>query len=230
MKARGGETVGGSAGSRSGRWSIIGPWLRSRSRWRAVPGGAALSSSLAGRPARHPPAADRGRPGSTGPWSVPGRSAGATGAPDRPAQRSADDVDHLVDIGVGLAMLRGGPDAALDVVLEDEDREGIDRGAQRGRLLEDVDAVLLALDHPGDPADLALHPRQAADQAGLVLGVAVTEVRGRRSGGATGRAGGHGRDSDRVMSSDDTPWGYPWATEGYRGRPARSSAARPPTG
>ena len=77
---------------------------------------------------------------------------------------------------VGLAALGGRPDAALDVVLEDQDRERVDRGAQGGRLLEDVDAVLLALDHPGDPADLALHPRQAADEAGLVLGVAVPEV------------------------------------------------------
>ena len=29
---------------------------------------------------------------------------------------------------------------------------------ERGGLLEDVDAVLLAFDHPRDPADLTLHP------------------------------------------------------------------------
>ena len=40
-------------------------------------------------------------------------------AADRPAERPADDVDHLVDVLVGLAALGGRPDAALDVVLED---------------------------------------------------------------------------------------------------------------
>ena len=100
------------------------------------------------------------------------------GAPDGPSERAPDDVDDLVHIGVGLAVLGGGPHAARDVVLEDDDRQGIDRGAQGGRLLEDVDAVLLALDHPGDAADLALHPRQAADELGLVLRIAVSEVAG----------------------------------------------------
>ena len=88
----------------------------------------------------------------------------ACAAADRAAQRAPDDVDDLVDVLVRLAPLRGRPDATLDVVLEDEDRHGVDGGAQRRGLLEDVDAVLLALDHPGDPTDLALHPRQPADQ------------------------------------------------------------------
>jgi hypothetical protein len=37
------------------------------------------------------------------------------------------------------------------VVFEDQDRQRIDGGPQCGGLLEDVDAILLALDHPGDP-------------------------------------------------------------------------------
>ena len=53
------------------------------------------------------------------------------------------------------------------MVLEDEDRQRVDGGAQRRGLLEDVDAILLALDHPGDAADLALHPRQATDELAL---------------------------------------------------------------
>jgi hypothetical protein len=64
------------------------------------------------------------------------------------------------------------------VVLEDEHGERIDGGAQGARLLEDVDAVLLALDHPADPADLALDPGEAADELRLVAGVAVAEVVG----------------------------------------------------
>ena len=82
------------------------------------------------------------------------RPAGA----DRPPERPPDDVHHLVDVGLGLSPLGGRPDTAGDVVLEHEDGERIDRGTQRGRLLEDVDAVLLPLDHPADPAGLTLDP------------------------------------------------------------------------
>ena len=45
----------------------------------------------------------------------------------------------------------------------------VDGGPQGGGLLEDVDAVLLALDHPGDAPDLALDPAEPADQRALVL-------------------------------------------------------------
>ena len=54
-------------------------------------------------------------------------------------------------------------------------------GPEGGGLLEDVDAVLVALDHPRDPADLALDPAQAPHELRLVLAVAVTERRGRRA-------------------------------------------------
>ena len=55
--------------------------------------------------------------------------------------------------------------------------DGVDRGPQGGGLLEDVDAVLLALDHPGDPADLALDAAEATDELGPVPRVAVAERR-----------------------------------------------------
>ena len=42
------------------------------------------------------------------------------GAADRAAERASNDVDNLLNVAVGLAALRGGPDAALDVILEDE--------------------------------------------------------------------------------------------------------------
>src|SRR3954451_7589724 len=141
----------------------------------------------AGDRTQHPPAGAVGRRKyrasafcwtarrSSGPLGAPRRS-GRPRAPDGPAEGAPDDVDHLVHVRVGLAVLGGGPDAALDVVLEDEDRQGIDGRPQRRGLLEDVDAVLLALDHPGDAADLALHPRQTADELRLVLRIAVTEM------------------------------------------------------
>src|SRR6476646_9398351 len=99
-------------------------------------------------------------------------STGPGGPAHRSSERAPDDVDDLVDVLVGLALLRGGPHATADVVLEDHDRQRIDGGPQRSGLLQDVDAVFLALYHPGDSTDLALHPRQAPDQLGLVLRVA----------------------------------------------------------
>src|SRR6185369_5157342 len=130
-------------------------------------------------------------------WTIRGKprdpSTGPGGPAHRSPERAADDIDDLVDVLVGLALLGGGPDATTDVVLEDHDRQRIDGGPQRSGLLQDVDAVFLALDHPGDPTDLALHPRQAPDQLGFVLGIAVPEVGrgGLRGRGSTGRAGGH---------------------------------------
>jgi hypothetical protein len=75
------------------------------------------------------------------------------------------------------------------VVLEQQDRQRVHGRAQGGRLLEDVDAVLLALDHPGDPAHLPLHPGQAPDQLRAVLGVAVAKLVIVRSRGASAGVG-----------------------------------------
>src|SRR5262245_38342481 len=142
--------------------------------------GKAPSSTVSERACRPVSAERRG--------SRPQRRSGATalgrtGTPaDGATQRPADDVDHLVDVLVGLAALRGGPDAALDVVLKDHDRQRVDGGPQRRGLLEDVDAVLLALDHPGNAADLALHPGEPADQSRLVLRIGMAEVVRRRVG------------------------------------------------
>src|SRR5204862_548019 len=81
---------------------------------------------------------------------------------DRSAEGSSDDVHDLVHVGIGLAALGGGPDTSLDVILQDEDRQRVDGRAQGRRLLEDVDAVLVALDHPRDAPDLALHSGEPA--------------------------------------------------------------------
>ena len=100
----------------------------------------------------------------------------ASRASDGAAQCPADHVDDLVDVAVGVAVGRGGSDAAGHVVLEDEDRQRVHGRAQRARLLEDVDAVFLALDHARDAAHLALDPREPADQLRLVAGIAVAEM------------------------------------------------------
>src|SRR5436190_2296417 len=126
----------------------------------------------------------------------PGRgSAGAGAAANWPAEGSSHDVDDLVDVALGIALFRRGSNTALDVILEDQHRQRVDRGPQGAGLLEDVHAVLLTLDHPRDAPDLALDPRQPAEELGLVLCVAVTErgrpvVSGHGRGGIVGR---HGR-------------------------------------
>jgi hypothetical protein len=135
------------------------------------------------------------RVGGRGPRQADGLAARSRS--NRPAERPPDDVDDLIHVAVRIAVLGSRSNAALDVVLEDEHRERVHRGPKGGCLLEDVDAVLLALDHPGDAADLALDAGEAPDQLRLVLRVAVPEVVGVGlgharmipPGGITGQAG-----------------------------------------
>jgi hypothetical protein len=111
-------------------------------------------------------------------WSGSGWRFRAGAAAHRPPERPAHDIDDLVDVAIGLTALGRSPNAALDVILEDEDGQRIDGCPEGARLLEDVHAVLLALDHPAYPADLALDPREAAHELRLVAGIAVPEVVG----------------------------------------------------
>ena len=138
---------------------------------------------------------------------------GASRASNWATQGPSHDVDDLVDVAICVAVRGGRSDATLDVVLEDEHRQGIDGGAQGARLLEDVHAVLLALDHPADPAHLALDAGEAAHELRLVAGVAVPEVVGVLVG--AGLDGWH--------PAHDTP-------RGYRRQGSRPTVSSRPTG
>lgn len=92
------------------------------------------------------------------------------------AHRAPYDTHHLVDIRLTLAGRDGVGQAAIDVVLEDEQRDPVRRRDERLDLLQDVEAVRLLVDEPGDPARLALDPPQAVDEERPVLAVAVPEV------------------------------------------------------
>ena len=128
------------------------------------------------------------------------RSSRPAGSADGAAQRSPDDIHDLIHVGIRLAPFGSGPDAAADVVLEDQDPDRVERRPQGRRLLEDVDAVLLALDHPGDPPDLAFDPAQAPDEICLVLRIAVPEVIGRLvPGTSVGGRGGVAIFVERAM-------------------------------
>jgi len=76
--------------------------------------------------------------------------------------------------------------AAVDMVLEHEQRNLVRGRGQRLHLLEDVEAIGLVLDQTLDPAGLALDPPQAGDEVALVLRVAVAEMGGVRIGCHTG--------------------------------------------
>ena len=61
----------------------------------------------------------------------------------------------------------------VHVVVEDLERQALERGVHRGDLRQDVDAVAILLDHPLDAAHLSLDPVQSADERVLALGVPV---------------------------------------------------------
>ena len=100
------------------------------------------------------------------------------GGPRRPTHAPTDDLHDLLGVGGRIAGPDRGHEAAGDVVLHEQQAHGVHGGAQRGCLLEDVDAVLVALDHARDAPHLALHARQAAQDLGAVLVVAPRASRG----------------------------------------------------
>ena len=68
-------------------------------------------------------------------------------------------------------------DAVADVLLHQPEADGVQGLGDGGDLGEDVDAVLVLIDHPGDAADLALDPFEPQEVGVLVGGVAVLLVR-----------------------------------------------------
>src|SRR5690349_1512941 len=119
---------------------------------------------------------------------------------------------------LGPALPGGVDEAVRHVVVEQVEREGLERLRRRGDLGQDVDAVLLLLDHPLDAADLPLDPPQALEVGldGLVVALEVAVL--------------------FAHAGNDTPRGYldqgevhprGWKTPGSRTRnecPARPRA------
>ena len=66
-----------------------------------------------------------------------------------------------------------------DVILEQLRADLLERRLDGRDLGQDVDAVAVFLDHPLDPAHLALDPVQALDEQVLVLGVSVHQMSSR---------------------------------------------------
>src|SRR5262249_36847560 len=74
---------------------------------------------------------------------------------------------------VGVARRERPRDAVVDVAVEDAKRETVERRRHRADLREHVDAVPVLLEHPLDPAHLALDPVQPLHEGVLLRGVAV---------------------------------------------------------
>ncbi len=79
------------------------------------------------------------------PTRVPGPRARWAGA-DRPPHGAPHDRHHLVHVGLPLPGLDGVRQAAVDVVLQQQERDLVGGGGHRLDLLQDVQAVGLVLD------------------------------------------------------------------------------------
>src|SRR3954468_5230793 len=97
-------------------------------------------------------------------------------------------------------------DAVAEMILEKLDRDCPQRGRGCGDLGQHVDAVLILIDHPLQPADLALDPAEPLEDRLLVVGVTALD--------------------HRTSPSRITPWGYPTlgTPDPCRGRRPQSAA------
>src|ERR1700735_1426049 len=106
---------------------------------------------------------------------------------------------HVAALGSGLG------DAVTEMVLQQAERHRLQRPRHRGHLGEDVDAVLVVLDHPLQAAHLALDPAQPYQIVILAGGVSVHS-------GLRSAPGTHGATRSRYY----TPVGYIEAGSGQR--------------
>jgi len=68
----------------------------------------------------------------------------------------ARDGRHELLRPLGLVVVGGAEDAVLRVIVEEPERDLVERGLHGRDLRQDVDAVAVVLDHALDAADLAL--------------------------------------------------------------------------
>src|SRR3712207_6340834 len=106
---------------------------------------------------------------------------------------AGDRLGGLADLLVGLAAARLGglDDAVRQVLLDQAERDRLQRLRHRRDPGEDVDAVLLVLDHPLQPAGLTLDAAQPLEVVVLAVDVAVlaTALHGCPPDASGGRSG-----------------------------------------
>src|SRR5262245_47925308 len=91
------------------------------------------------------------------------------------AQQAFDGRDGLGDLGVALVRVALGrlADAVAQVLVEEAEAHALERPGHGRDLGEDVDAVLLLVDHAGDAAHLPLDPGESLAVVVLVHRVAA---------------------------------------------------------
>ena len=109
-------------------------------------------------------------------WSSVARSTLWRGAACRSAHGATHNVEHLFDGFLGVALLGRIFHATANVVFKDQEAERVDGGAQCCRLLQDVDAILFAINHARDPAHLSLKSPQAIKKDLAVFCVAMPDM------------------------------------------------------
>src|SRR5699024_8325715 len=92
--------------------------------------------------------------------------------PTFPTRRSSCLLD-LLPRGLVVAGAGGVDHAVSDVLLEEVDGDRVQRGRRGGDLGEDVDAVLVVIDHLPDAADLAFDPLHPPREGVLLRGVSM---------------------------------------------------------
>src|SRR4051794_31333930 len=91
------------------------------------------------------------------------------------ADQAGDRVARLLDLLVGAraALGDGVGDAVPEVLVEQRQGHRLQRPGRGGDLRQDVDAVLVLVDHALQPADLTFDPAQATQVRLFVVGVTV---------------------------------------------------------
>ena len=102
-------------------------------------------------------------------------SSSCAGSAGRPMVRRTTVITSST-YGCPWPGLDGVRQAAVDVVLQQQQPDLVGRGGERLDLLQQVEAVGLFLDQPLQPAGLALDPAQPVQELATVLGVRVPEV------------------------------------------------------
>src|SRR5204863_6253969 len=89
------------------------------------------------------------------------------------AQQPAHGAHELVG-ALALLRLRGTDDAVVRVIVQQPERDLVQRRLDGRDLGEDVDAIAVLLDHALDAADLALDAAQAGQELVLGGGIAAS--------------------------------------------------------
>ena len=96
------------------------------------------------------------------------------------AKQAADGIGGFLDLDVDrfgpkfwIGLGGGSDDAMADMLLHESEAYGVEGLGDGGNLGQDVNAVLVLINHPGDAANLSFNPSEPAQVRLFVSGVAM---------------------------------------------------------